>query len=73
MLEGLKQPDKTYPCAVRTMLETLNKDDAKILSDAINSDWSAKGLAGALRVREVILSDNSITRHRKGICSCLKI
>lgn len=73
MLEGLTQTPQRFTCAVRTLLETLSQDDAKILSDAINSDWPAKGLSSALRARKVVLSDGSISRHRKGLCSCLKI
>jgi len=71
MLEDLVIPVKRFPCAVRTLTETLDAKDAQIFIDAVNNlDWKPKTLSTALRNKGVVISDDSIARHRKGNCSC---
>lgn len=73
MLEGLAIPSRKFSCAVRTMIETLEPKDVSIFEAAINNlDWRPKTLSRALRDRGLIISDDSIARHRKGQCSCSK-
>ena len=74
MLEGLKPPTKIWPCAVRTLLESLEKKDADILTEAVmNPEWSYMGLETALSDRGVKLGAANIKRHRLKGCSCWKI
>ena len=75
MLEGMTPPKTQWPCAVRTVTESLDAKDAKILTDAINNlqEWPAHTLYRALQARGVLLSDNAITRHRTKRCSCGKM
>lgn len=72
MLEGLQPPRKVYTCAVRTVLSTLDKADAAILTQALSDVelWPAKTLSKALRERSLMLSDNTIANHRRQACSC---
>lgn len=75
MLEGLSPSKIEWPCRVRTLLAELDEKDAAILSAAILDWelWAASTLSKELKKRGIVLSDNAITRHRKGYCSCLKI
>jgi hypothetical protein len=75
ILDGLEPHKKSRPCRVRTVLSGLDKKDADILVTALKSPdlWGAKTLSNALKIRNVLLSDNAITNHRKGACSCGKI
>lgn len=75
LLDDLEPHIKERPCRVRTVLGSLEKDDADILRQALRSPdvWAAKGLSNALKVRGLLLSDNAIAGHRKGACSCGKI
>ena len=74
MLEGLEPPKKVWPCAVRTLIASLNDKDATILGDAVmNPEWNYASLESALTGRGVKLAANSIKRHRMKGCSCWKI
>ena len=75
MLEGMTPPKTVWPCAVRTLIESLDASDAKILTDAINDHeaWPSHTLYRALQARGLLLSDNAITRHRTKRCSCGRI
>lgn len=72
LLDGLTPAVKKHPCKVRTILDGLDAEDVKILVDALWNEalWPARTLQIALREREIIVSDISIGRHRKGQCSC---
>ena len=74
MLEGLTPPSKSKPCIVSRLLETLSKEDRKILEDAlVNTQiWSSNALSDALKSRGIILGDFSITKHRNKACSCFR-
>lgn len=72
MLEGLTPPVKNWNCKVRTILGELDAKDKAILENALADyeTWPAKTLANALTARGLKMTDNIITRHRKGLCSC---
>lgn len=73
MLENL-QPltSKRGQCRVRTVAEELEPKDSQLLWDYVSdtTNWSAYGLASALKQVGVSISVNSILRHRNGLCSC---
>lgn len=75
LLDGLEPHKKARSCRVRTLLAELDAKDGAILESAMKSVdlWPAKTLSVALRQRGVLLSDNAITHHRSGACSCGKI
>jgi hypothetical protein len=74
MLENLTPPKKILTCAVRTTLGKLDKKDQEIFVVALaNEEWKSLTLAKELTKRGLLISDNAISRHRKGICSCSKI
>ena len=71
MLEDLTPTKKIRPCAVRTLLNKLEKKDAEILIAALaNPDWQSKPLARELSSRGLLITDQPILRHRKKECSC---
>lgn len=73
MLEGLQPHKKVRPCKVREVLSGLDKKDQDILTAALqSSDWHSKALSRELIRRGVSISDNPISRHRRGECSCLR-
>jgi hypothetical protein len=75
LLEGLEPYIKDRPCRVRTLVAELDQKDVDILLTALKSPdvWPAKTLSNALKIRGVLISDNAISQHRKGACSCGKI
>jgi hypothetical protein len=71
MLEDLTPPKPIRTCAVRTLIDKLEKKDQEILRTALgNPDWSSKALARELTYRGLSVSDQPILRHRKKECSC---
>ena len=75
MLDGLEPPKRVFNCRVRSVSETLDAKDKKILESAVASVdvWPAKTLSNALKQRGLLVSDSAIAQHRKGSCSCGKI
>ena len=75
MLEGLQPPQRVYNCRVRSVLETLDAKDKKILETALDSLdlWPVRTLSIELKRRGLVLSDSAIANHRRGSCSCGKI
>lgn len=73
MLENLKRPDRVKTCAIRTILNKLAPSDYDILTKALADPlWSNDGLATGLREAGISVSANTIKRHRKGLCSCVR-
>lgn len=74
ILENFEPPKKNYACKIRSILIDLELEDKKVLVAALKDTdrWPAKTLSNALKQRGVSLVDASITRHRQGLCSCLK-
>lgn len=71
MLEGLHPNKPEYSCKIRTLLTTLEPEDAKILNEALlNPEWTANGLAKALSGRGLQVSGHVVSRHMKKECSC---
>lgn len=72
MLENLKPVTIERSCKVRTVLDQLEVEDGKLLTQylADSDTWSSNGLAKALNTRGVFISANTITKHRQGGCSC---
>lgn len=72
MLENLTPISRQRTCAAQTVLSKLEPADQDILNAALdNADqWPAKSLDRALRERGIILSDGSITHHRRKECVC---
>ena len=72
MLEDLMPPTRQFACRVRTVISELDGKDVKILVEALDNPvvWPAKTLSRALKDRGVVLSDTSISNHRKKSCSC---
>jgi hypothetical protein len=75
MLDGLQPPERVYNCRVRSVLETLDAKDKKILETALDSLdlWPVRTLSIELKRRGLVLSDSAIANHRRGSCSCGKI
>lgn len=75
MLEGLKPAkSKVYVCKIATSLQELEPADSKILSEAIVDvrTWPAQTLSTQLKIRGLVISDATITRHRKKTCACYR-
>jgi hypothetical protein len=76
VLEDLVNPElKVWPCAVRTVVESLEPGDQKLLQGylADADTWPARHLSRALAPKGIVLSDKVIGRHRLKECSCSKI
>ncbi len=76
MLENLSEvlKPRSYNCAVRTLLYSLDESDQEILRDnLVNPDIANNSLARALRGVGFRIADTSIRRHRLGECSCSRI
>lgn len=74
MLENLSMPNRVTTCRVRTVKSGLSDADAKILEEAImNPAWQLAALSRELKKKDIVISDNSMRRHRLKVCSCWKI
>ena len=74
LLSDLAPASKQWPCKVRTVMETLDKADAEILSAAVmNPEWKYQTLETALAGKGINLGSAIIKRHRLKGCSCWKI
>lgn len=75
MLEGLTPATHERKCLVTKVAESLDKDDAKILNDALadQGKWSSNALSEALGKRGVKLGDSTIRKHRDKMCLCFRI
>lgn len=71
-LDGLTPHVKEVSCKVRLLLKSLSEEDQEVLGAAVNDAqrWPARTLQNSLKERNVILTDLTITKHRKGFCSC---
>jgi len=59
-------------CAYQTMYESLNPADQKALDEAWQAGYSANIVLAALRHEGIKSSNESIARHKKGLCRCDK-
>jgi len=66
-----KPPVKKWPCAVRKVIEGLEKADATILAAAVMSpDWPMRTLSQTLKTKGITLGETPIKAHRLKTCSC---
>ncbi len=74
-LEGLAPIKKPKPCRVRTLISEMSKEDAKILSEAVEDTkkWTPYTLHFALAARDIHLTEDAIRRHTNKVCSCSRI
>jgi hypothetical protein len=74
MLENLKISKQRYPCAVKTLLDSLSEADQEILRENL-CDFSIghKTLEKALNEVGITIADTTLSRHRQGRCSCSRI
>lgn len=75
LLDDLTQPEgRIYTCRVRTLRDTLDQADQTKYDQLINDlTWPANTLAKALATKGLLVSQQMITRHRRGECTCSKI
>lgn len=75
ILTDLTKPSaKVTSCKIRTILDDLQPDDAKIFLDAVmDQSWKVAHLTDELRKRGIEISAPTIRNHRIGACSCSKI
>jgi len=71
-LEGLTPHVREVSCRVRLLIKTLSIEDREVLTAAVNDiqRWPARTLSNSLKERGITLTDLTITKHRKGFCSC---
>lgn len=74
MLDDLQLPKKVGSCKVRSIKQLLNDKDATIFESSVMDEaWPLTVLSRELNKRNIIISDNSLRRHRLKGCSCWKI
>lgn len=75
ILDGLEPVPLLRPCKVRRILESLDKEDRKVLETAIadRNKWTSYALSRALSVRNIDIKADTLSIHRRGDCSCSKI
>ena len=71
-LDGLTPHVKEVSCKVRLLIKTLGIEDRQVLMAAVDNPqmWPARTLSNSLQERGLSLADLTITKHRKGRCSC---
>jgi hypothetical protein len=74
MLENLQVKSHKPNCSVRSLYDSLSDVDKEILmSNLCDPAVSSRALAKALAEVGVIISKDSIQKHRNSECSCSKI
>jgi hypothetical protein len=73
LLDGFEPVVPLRNCKTRAVLESLDKEDRKILEAALadRKKWSSYGLSKALADRGIIIKGDTLGIHRRGECSCL--
>ena len=73
-LKDLSIPTKFAKCKVSVILQGLSAEDAEILTDAVmNPEWPLTVLSRELMKRDILVSDNTLRRHRLKGCPCWKV
>lgn len=73
MLEDLRIPSKTKPCALARKAAELDDKDRKILEEALaDPRWSTNALRIALNERGFVIGDTGLRAHRMKDCSCVR-
>jgi hypothetical protein len=74
MLENMKPTARLYPCKIRSILDSLDEKDKKVLLDALDSPlWNTGALTTALNERGLKISRYSVNSHTRKQCSCWRI
>ena len=74
MLENMKPTARLYPCKIRSILDSLDEKDKKVLLDALDSPlWNIGALTTALNERGLKISRYSVNSHTRKQCSCWRI
>ena len=74
LLDDLAPHKQVRPCRARTLLTEFDESDKKILQAALLDEikWPDHTLYKALKRKNISLSADAISRHRTGVCSCLR-
>lgn len=65
-------------CGVERVLADLTGEDRDALNHQVSNEYGQPGVIGAIRLSLLLkqsgidLSDNTIQRHRRGVCRCFK-
>lgn len=74
MLENLQPIAKLPSCKVRTITQSLEAKDRKILETALTDNkWTPHSLSVALEQRGIALADKIIRKHQLQRCSCAQL
>lgn len=75
LLDDMIEPEgRIYNCRVRTVKDTLEPADQIKFEQLVNDlTWPANTLAKGLASKGLHVSQQIITRHRRGECTCSKI
>jgi hypothetical protein len=74
MLDGLQPASMVAVCKVTLIVNSLEDNDAKILTEALNDleKWSSHSLATALNARGIIITRETLATHRRRACRCYR-
>jgi hypothetical protein len=58
-------------CSVGLVIDALPKADQEDLRTALlDKNVKSTAIIKALRLRDIILADSTVNRHRRGLCAC---
>lgn len=66
---------RKYPCRTKEIYLTLSEADREILMSLLSDPTiSDHALSNALKEQaDIVIADTTLSRHRRGYCSCSKI
>jgi hypothetical protein len=71
LFDDLKLQEKQWPCKVRVLMDSLDKNDREILTNImLDKRWTNEALARAINERGFNIVGITLGRHRRGACSC---
>jgi len=72
MLENLEPIQPVRNCKMRSIIDSLETEDADILKVALadRNKWRDYPLTKALEARGIQVSPNVLSKHRNNSCSC---
>jgi hypothetical protein len=74
LLDGMQPSSQVAVCKVTLIVNSLEDNDAKILTEALNDlqKWSSHSLANALTTRGLIITRETLATHRRQACRCYR-
>jgi hypothetical protein len=74
MLDGLQPASMVAVCKVTLIVNSLEDNDAKILTEALEDlqKWSSHALSGALGARGITITRETLATHRRRACRCYR-